>query len=121
MNGSVAVTLLAAPLAARWRGPDHVGIEPDRQGATLLQRRVIISPVYDRAARRRRFAAHARPLSCSFREMNPIGLFAQQSPSSGDPYQRLSAMRSRGELFLCSYKNNPKASAVVRLFVLLGE
>ena len=45
LDRRLAVLRTAAPLAARTAVPAHVLVQPDEQGATRLQRRVVVFPV----------------------------------------------------------------------------
>ena len=70
LDRGVAILRLPASPASRRRHPDHVRIEPDRQGATLLQRFVVGRPVLGLVARRYG-AAHAPQLPRWIHQMNP--------------------------------------------------
>src|SRR6056297_953290 len=70
LDRGIAILRLPASLAGRRRHPDHVRIEPDRQGAALLQRFVAGRPVLGLGARRDG-SAHAGQLPRWIHEMNP--------------------------------------------------
>src|SRR6056297_1718539 len=70
LDRGIAVLWLPASLARWRRHPGHVRIEPDRQGAALLQRFVVGRPVPGLVARRDG-SAHADQLPRWIREMNP--------------------------------------------------
>ena len=70
LDRGIAILWLPPALARRRRHPGHVRVEPDRQGAALLQRFVVGRPVLGLVARRDG-SAHAGQLPRWIREMNP--------------------------------------------------
>src|SRR6056297_2303711 len=81
LDRGIAILWLPASLAGgRWH-PDHVRIEPDRQGAALLQRFVVGRPVPGLVARRDG-SAHAGQLPRWIHEMNPSPSLCATKPAS---------------------------------------
>ena len=75
LDRGVAILRLPAAPAGRRRHPRHVRIEPDRQGAALLEGFIVGRPVLGLVVRRDR-SAHADQLPHWIHEMNPIVLCA---------------------------------------------
>ena len=79
LDRRLAVLRAAAPLAARTNVPAHVFVQPDEQGATRLQRRVVVFPV-GRSVLRFSWGTHAvsllrsnaRPLNRSICATKPV-------------------------------------------------
>ena len=70
LDGGIAILRLPASLTSGCRHPRHVRIEPDRQGATLLQCFVVGRPVLG-LVDRRDGSAHDDQLPLWIHKMNP--------------------------------------------------
>jgi hypothetical protein len=70
LDRGIAILRRSASLAGWRRHPHHVRIEPDRKGATVLQRVVVGWPVSGLAGRRDG-PAHADQLPCRIHEIKP--------------------------------------------------
>ena len=81
LDRAVAVVRLPASLPCRRSLPDHGGVEPDRQRATLLQRFVIGRPVPGLVGGRSG-SAHALQLPCWIHKMNPSPYLCSRPPAA---------------------------------------
>lgn len=79
LDRGIAETRLPPTFSGWRRLPHHVGIEPDRQRSSLLQRCVIGRPVRGLVLRGGP-TAHAIQLSCWIHPVNPHNRFLQQGP-----------------------------------------
>jgi hypothetical protein len=70
LQDRIALNRLPSPFAGGLRRPHHVGIEPDRQRAMTLERRVILGPVQGLITQGVR-SAHLPQISHSIHKMNP--------------------------------------------------
>lgn len=72
LNGSVAVGLLTPPASRRARLPCHLGIKPNRERPSLLERKIVLRPVTGLVLRWFP-AAHSSLLLHQIHTVNPRG------------------------------------------------
>src|SRR6056297_3127899 len=78
LDGGIAIGLLAAAPACRHSIPAHLGVEPDRQRATALER-FIVGPPVPGPAGWGCGSVHASQLPRWIHDMSPTRAFVQQS------------------------------------------
>ena len=102
LDGRIARAGLPTTLPARFNCPGHIGVQPDRQPATALERLVVHGPVQSRVARWVR-SAHAPQLSRWIHEMNPLQPICATEPPHGPKHP--------GNRQLCEKRGCPNAGA----------
>ena len=100
LDGGIAVALLAATPACRRGRPVHLGVEPDRQRATALERFIVGWPVPGLVGQGGR-SAHAPQLPRWIHEMNPSWDLCNRAPYRSKPYVSVTGENDR----FCPHQN----------------